>query len=174
MLKCDRAGHHWCQPFAKTDLGIELLDIANARIAGRALQHGGFQRAECDTQGRQALIEQSPSEFHRLAIAKRAQAVADAGARLAGTYEAQPAWIWAGGVFGEDLHHIAVDQLGTQLDSFLIDPSAHCVIADVGMDRIGIVENRCTARHGADLAPGREDVYGIRKQIDLDVLDEFQ
>ena len=51
----------------------------------------------------------------------------------------------------------------------MIDASFDGVITDFGMNCVGEVDNRRTARQRMDPALGREDVDRIREQVDLDM-----
>jgi hypothetical protein len=45
---------------------------------------------------------------------------------------------------------------------------------DLAVDGVGKVHHRGAARHGHDLALGREHVHGIGKEVDLDVIPELR
>ena len=65
---------------------------------------------------------------------------------LAGPNEAEPVWARNSAGVGDHFDDIAVLQFGSKRNCVLIDPSFDGVVTDFGMNRIGEVDNRRTAR----------------------------
>ena len=60
-----------------------------------------------------------------------------------------------------------------QMRELMVDPRSHTTVANVGVHRVGEVDDSRAARQGQDLAFGREYVHFVGKQIDLDVFQEL-
>ncbi|KAF1031801.1 MAG: hypothetical protein GAK34_03660 [Delftia tsuruhatensis] len=99
--------------------------------------------------------------------------MADLGARAAGLDEAQPGRVGRGVFGGDDLHHVAALEFGAQRHFLVVDARGGHVVADLAVDRIGEVHHGGAARHGHDLALGREHVDGVGEQVHLDVVPEL-
>ena len=64
-------------------------------------------------------------------------------------------------------------QLSAQRHLFAVDLGAHCAVANIAVNGIGKVHDGRAARHGHELALGREHVDRIWKKINLDVIPEL-
>src|SRR5258706_1814233 len=67
----------------------------------------------------------------------------------------------------------AVLELGSERHELVVDFRRGATVADVGVHRVGKIHRGRAARHRHDLALGGEHVDLVRKEVDLDVLQEF-
>ncbi|MNC84757.1 hypothetical protein D3C83_03230 [compost metagenome] len=94
-------------------------------------------------------------------------------ARFAGQHEVEPERIGPRVCRGDDLHAVAVLELGPERHQLLVDLDRNATIADVGVHRVGEINRGCPARQRHDLAPGREHVNFVGKKIDLEMFEKF-
>ena len=73
----------------------------------------------------------------------------------------------------DDLDDVAVLEAGAQRDHLAVDPRAHALVADVGVDAVREVDGGRTAGQRPHLALRREDVDLLRIEVDLQVLQEL-
>ena len=74
----------------------------------------------------------------------------------------------------DDFDLIAVGQLRRQRNEFVVNMCGNAAVADVGMHRVGKVDDRCTARQRQNPTLGGEHIDFVGEEIDLDVLKEFR
>ena len=77
-----------------------------------------------------------------------------------------------GGFRGNDLHNIAVFQLGIKLGNMAVDLGGHHVIAHGGMDAVGKVDGRSPGGKIDHIPLGSKDEHLIGKHIHLERVDE--
>src|SRR5581483_7999277 len=73
----------------------------------------------------------------------------------------------------DDLYGLAIAQHRAQRREAPIDLGRDTAVADVGMHRVGEIHHRGAARQTQDRALRGEDVHLVRKEIDLDALEEL-
>src|SRR6267378_4000385 len=99
--------------------------------------------------------------------------VPDLRARLGGLHVGQPRRVGMLVSGGDDLDPVAVLELSPERHELVVDPRRGAAVADVGVHRVGEIHRGRAARHRHDLALGSEHVDFVRKEVDLDVLQEF-
>src|SRR3546814_7253927 len=93
-------------------------------------------------------------------------------ARLGGLHEIQPRRVRARVPGGDDLDCLAIAQMRVERFELTIEPRGDAAIAEFRMHGVSEVDWRSAALQLADLATRREYINLIRKQVDLDVVDE--
>ena len=73
----------------------------------------------------------------------------------------------------DDLHDVAVLQPRPQRHHAAVDPRAHALVADIGVNAVREVDRRGAARKRPHFALRREDVDLFGIQVDLEVLQEL-
>ena len=101
------------------------------------------------------------------------QIMADRAARLGGHDEIHPGGIGHRALGGDDLDGLAVAQHRAQRRQAPVDLGRDAAVADIGVHRVGEIDDGRAARQAQDLAARREHVDLVGKQVDLDALDEF-
>ena len=121
----------------------------------------------------QCLCQHALTELVRLVLGQGFEVVPDLGACPSGFGKCQPGGIGLGIVARDHFDHIAVVQLGAQRAFFAVDAGRHGPVADVAVDRVGEIDHGGAARQRQNFAARCENVDRIGKQIDLDVVPEF-
>ena len=158
---------------AHADLGQQLGPRAVAAPARQLLPQrriGRVALGQAQTFGPHRLRQHLFSELLRFLLLHALEVVADARTRPAGAHEVQPAGVGARARGADHLDHIAAAQLGAQRHRLAVDLGRDAVVAHIGVDRVGEVDRRGTARQRQDLRLRREHIDRVGKQIDLDVL----
>ena len=143
----------------------EPLPDGGARgVASRKLQAFGAQR----------LGQHFFAQVLRLLLLHVLQVVANLGACAAGAHKVEPGRVGPRAGCGDHLDHVAAAQLGAQGHGFTIDLGGHTMVAHVGVNGVGKVHRRGTARQCQDLGFGREHINRVGVQVDLDVLEKLR
>ncbi|MPM47079.1 hypothetical protein SDC9_93787 [bioreactor metagenome] len=99
--------------------------------------------------------------------------MANLGASAARAHKGQPRRVRVRIRHGDDFHHVAIFQFGTQRHLLAIDLARHGVIAHIRVHGIGKIDHRCATWQRHDLALGREYVNGIGEQVHPHVVPEL-
>ncbi len=97
----------------------------------------------------------------------------DLRTRLAGDGKVQPGGIGRRVRRSDDLHVVAIAQLGAQRHQLVVDLDGDAMVADVGMHRVSEIHGSGAAWQGHDVAARREHIDLVRKQVDLDVFEKL-
>src|SRR6476619_2337399 len=118
-------------------------------------------------------LEDFAAELAILGARRIARGPPDRRARLAGDGEALPGGRRRLHLGGDDLHLVAVPELGDERHRPSIDLAADAGVADVGVHRIGEVDGVGAARERDQPALGREAEHLILEQLELGVLEKL-
>src|SRR5262245_61211980 len=118
-------------------------------------------------------LEDFTAELAILGARRIARGSSDRRARLASDGEVLPSGGRCLHVGGDDLHLVAVPELGDERHRPSVDLAADAGVADVGVHRIGEVDGVGAARERNQPALGREAEHLILEQLELGVLEKL-
>ena len=95
-------------------------------------------------------------------------------ARFTGFDKTEPGRIWLGARSGNNFNCLAALQWLAQRGEAAADATGHTGITDICVDGIGKVYGSGACRQFKDAALGCEYIDFVWKQVNFDVLDEFQ
>ena len=167
------SGYHDIQTLPQADLGQHFFPGLAAISFQKLFPLIRREGVRVCIEGAQGLMKQAFSQNFGLFVAQGTQIMTNFGTRLGGDHIIEPGRV--GGCFGfrNDFHPVPIVQNGTEGGQLIVDLGGDTVMTDVCVDIVGKVHGRRTPYHGFDGSFGREDINGIRKQIDFDVFQKF-
>ena len=121
----------------------------------------------------QRLGEQGFAQLTRLGLRCVLEERANLGACATGFDKAKPGRVGRGGLSRDDLYHIAAFEFGAQWHFFVIDLGSGGAVADLAVNGVGKVHHGGAARHGHDLALGREHIDSVGEEVHFDMVPEL-
>src|SRR6185437_11785969 len=161
------------QALAETDLLVEVVQVLHAELSEHGLLYLRADFVERQAEFPERLVEESLAERDGLRAPQALQIVPDGVARLGRDDEVDPRGVRHRALGGDDLHRLTVAQHGAQRRQPPVHLGRDAAIADVRVHRVGEVHHRGAARQAQDGAFGSEDVDLVRKEVDLDALEEL-
>ncbi len=121
----------------------------------------------------QRLGEQPLTQSHGFIATQVLQIVADLQPGLAGHHMIEPRRVRGAVGRCDDLHMVAITQLGAHGHQLMVDARAGAALADVAVHFIGEIDDGGATRQFLDVPVGCKDIHLVGKEIDFQVLEKL-